>query len=62
MPIDLEEMKDLVRMIREHHYAKLDGKESDFIENMHDRLDQNLPISDKQAEWIVNIFDKYSRR
>jgi len=56
-----EEMKDYVRMIKEHHCAKLTGWESDFINDMDTRFEVDASLSDKQAEKIVEIFDRYSK-
>lgn len=61
MSIDLEEMKDLVRMIKEHHYAKLTGWESDFINDIDTRFEQGAPLTDAQAEKIIQIYDSYSK-
>jgi hypothetical protein len=58
--IDEDEMLDLVRLIKEHHYAKLTGWESDFINDMSNRLEVEIPITDRQAEKINEIFDRYS--
>jgi len=59
--IDIEDMRDLVRLIKEHHYAKLTGWESDFINDMDTRLEIDASLTDKQAEKIVEIFDRYSK-
>ena len=58
--IDAEEMGDLVRLILEHYYTQLSGWESDFINDMDARLKQGAPLTDKQAEKINEIFDRYS--
>ena len=39
----------------------LSGKEKDFILNMSDRLHSGSP-TEKQAKWIVNIFEKLGGR